>query len=455
MTNIQQDNYIQLYDNEAEKLVLGALLLESESYFDVNDLLYPDMFYSKNNQIIYKAIDHMHRNGIPVDILTVSKEITSKNKGFDVVYIAGLTDYIGSSAHILQHAMYIKQEYLKREFFRISNEAIRDLMQGTDIADILTGSINSLNNLEEGSVNTETLKHIKEFASLSIDSAEQRVINYRNGVFNGITTGSPNLDKITGGWQNGDLIIIAARPAMGKTAYAIKTLEAAALSGKNVAMFTLEMKGAKLTDRLILAKTGIEDWKYKQGSLTNEELSVIAETSSYLYSLPVYIDDSSYQTVSRIRSKCRLLKKKNKLDLVIIDYLQLTEGEGKTNSREQEIAKISRELKNMAKALNVPTVALSQLNRETETNAGKRPMLSNIRESGAIEQDADMVCFLHRPEYYEQPMYESKDSNIVVPNGIEFIISKYREGATGSVLMQHDGKVMNIRDYNRFDTSPF
>lgn len=443
----QPNDYTLPYNNEAEQAVLGALILESTSYYEVNQTLSYSMFYSEAHQTLFRTIDTMNKSAIPVDMLTVTEELRKQNK-LDTIggpyYIVTLTSMVASAAHIVHHALYIKQEYLKRELMRIAQDSIRNILSGEDISDVLSGSILSLNVLEEGATNTDTLKHIKDFASQSIDEVEKRVINYRNGTTNGIRTGFDNLDRITGGWQAGDLVIIAARPAMGKTALALALLEAAAVSGKDVAMFALEMKGERLTDRIILEKTGIQDWKYKQGNLTNEELTLVADTSAQLFSLPVYIDDNSSQTISRIKSKCRLLKKQDKCKLIIIDYLQLTEGEGDTLNREQEVARISREAKKMAKSLNVPVIMLSQLNRSLESRADKRPLLSDIRESGAIEQDADMVMFVHRPEYYKQKLLY-KDQEI--PNGIELIIAKYREGATGSVFLQHDGSVRNIRDW--------
>jgi len=440
--------YTRLYNSEAEQAVLGALIVESESYYSVNQVLKSEMFYAENNRIIYSVVESMHKDAMVVDMLTVTEELKRKGKLNDdlsPLYIVRLAETVASSLHLLQHALYIKQEFLKREILRISQETIRDVVSGVDIADVLSGSIAMLNKLEEGAVNIETLKHIKEYASRSIDEAENRAVNFRNGVTNGIATGSANLDKVTGGWQNGDLVIIAARPAMGKTAFALSVLEAAASTGNDVAMFALEMKGERLVDRLILEKTGIADWKYKQGNMTNEELELVASTSSHLYHLPVYIDDNSSQTISRIKSKCRLLKKKNKCKMIIIDYLQLAEGEGDSVNREQEVARISREAKKMAKTLDVPVIVLSQLNRALEARADKRPHLSDIRESGAIEQDADMVMFIHRPEYYNQQLtYKGRE----IENGIELIIAKYREGATGSVFLRHDGSVRNISDYD-------
>lgn len=446
--NLNQTDYILPYDEHAEKAVLGALLIETEAFHTVEQILNADMFYCDNHKILYRTIAQMYQNNIGVDLVTVSNELKNKklfNDSLTPLFIAELSSRVGSAAHILQHALYIKQEYIKRSVIEVSQKAMQSIYSGDDIADVLYQLSQSVNVIEEGSTNVSTLKHIREYASQAIAESERRVTNFRNGVQNGITTGLEDLDKITGGWQNGELVIIASRPAMGKTALAIKFMESAASSYQDVAMFTLEMKGERLVDRIILAKTGIDSWKYKRGCLTNEEINLVEDTSTYLYKLPIYIDDNSSQTMSRIKAKCRVLKKKNKCKLVIIDYLQLTESEGKTNNREQEVAKISREAKKMAKSLNIPVLLLSQLSRNVEARANKRPQLSDLRESGAIEQDADMVCFIHRPEYYQQSLiYNNQEIN----NGIELIIAKYREGAVGSVYLQHDGTVRNISDYH-------
>lgn len=433
-------------NDDAERAVLGAIIIESASYYEVDRILLPEMFYSHTHRLIYATISDMHRQAVPVDMITLVNELRRKGSFddyFGPVYIADLTSMIGSTTHIVEHALYIKQEYIRRRLLRISQQSVADIATGKDIAEVLDETLAALELLEEGATNTETLHPIATYARQAIDDAEQRVVNYRRGATNGIHTGSPNLDRVTGGWQAGDLVVIAARPAMGKTALALSMLEAAARNGHPVAMFALEMKGERLVDRLILEKTGIADSRYKQGNLSDNELARIADTSTYLYRLPVYIDDHSSQSMSRIKSKCRLLKRKNLCQLVIIDYLQLTEGEGKAVNREQEVARISREAKKMAKDLDVPVIMLSQLNRALEARADKRPHLSDIRESGAIEQDADMVMLLHRPEYYGHKLM---CGDTEIENGIELIIAKYREGATGSVFFRHDGAVRNIRD---------
>lgn len=456
MNRLQQNpDFTPPYNPEAEKAVLGAVLLETEAYYRINETLSVNMFYSQAHQILYSTIENMHKNSVPVDMVTVSEALI-KNKTLDIaggpIYISDLISNVVSTAHIEEHALYIRQEYIRREVMTAAGRMLSSLSQGNDVYEVLNHSCVYLNTLEEGAINTDTLKPLREVADRAIRQAEQRVSNHRQGKQNGIPTGSRALDKITGGWQNGDLIIIAARPAMGKTALSLMLMEAAAESNYPVAIFNLEMKGERLADRIILEKTGIEDWKYKQGYLSNEEMTLVEECSTYLFSLPVHIDDNSSQTISKIKSKCRILKKKNKLRLIIIDYLQLTEGEGDALNREQEVARISREAKKMAKALDVPVIMLSQLNRSLESRADKRPQLSDIRESGAIEQDADMVIFIHRPEYYN---HELKYKETTLVNGVELIISKYREGATGSVFLQHDGKVRNFKDYHLSKELPF
>lgn len=443
--NHNQNGESTRHYSQAENAVLGALILESESYYKINQILKPEMFQVQENRVIYSIIEKFHKESVPVDMLTVYEE--AKKSGINPVYITEISDIVSSSLNIVQHSLYIKQEHIKKQMIAVYHTSIQDLMTDvTDISDVLTSSLKQLNEIEEGSTVNTSLKSLKDVTQSSIKEVEKRVSNFRSGKYNGVPTFSSQLDKITGGWQRGELIIIAARPAMGKTAIALKTLEVAAVHNCYPAMFALEMKGERLIDRLILERTGIADWKYKQGKLTNEELSLVTDTSTYLYNLIAHIDDCSSQTIYRIKSKARILKKKGLLGLIIIDYLQLAESDSKVNTRNEEVAAMSRELKKMAKELDVPVIALSQLNRSVESRADKRPQLSDLRDSGAIEQDADMVCFIHRPEYYNNILQDEAGKDI--PNGIEFIIAKYREGATGSVFLQHDGSVKNIQDYS-------
>lgn len=448
MAQPNQD-YILHYDDKVEKVVVGALILESEAFFEVNSIISSDMFNDPVCRSVFKTIEVMHRDSIPVDMVTVTKEIMKVDKMVKPTDIFGLTESVGSAAHIRQHALYIKQEHIKRESLKVYQSSIKDIISGSDIDDVLSHSIRSLNIIDEGAVNNDSLRSIRDFAQTAIGEAAYRTSNYRNGISNGVPTFSEQLNRITGGWQKADLVIIAARPAMGKTAIALKILEMAAASKCNPGMWALEMKGERLIDRLILEKTGIQDWKYKQGKLSDTELLLVENTSNYLFSLNAHIDDCSSQTVSRIRSKARILKKKGLLGLVIVDYLQLTEGEGNVSTRNEEVSGITRELKKMAKDLDVPVIALSQLSRAVEMRGGdKRPQLSDLRDSGSIEQDADMVCFIHRPDYYGQTLYFNPEKTVSIPNGIEIIIAKYREGATGSVYLQHDGALRNIKDFN-------
>lgn len=442
--NINQQS-TQLSSKELELEILSAMIEYPECYYQINSILNRKMFSDDKASELYSLIESMHSDSIQIDVTTVHAESKKRKIDIPIEYLCSSGNTFIFANSITQRASYLKAEYLRNEQIRIYRDSVADIISGEDANSVLSRSINKLNELEDGSVERGTLRTFREFAESAIKDAENRVTNFRNNVLNGIPTFSQQLDKVSGGWQNGELIIIAARPAMGKTAIALKTLENSALSNCYPGMWALEMKGERLIDRMILEKTGVPDWKYKQGSLTNMELLSIENASSYLYNLVAHIDDNSSQKVSQIKSKARILKKKSQLGLIIIDYLQLAESDLNTNSRNEEVASMTRALKKMAKELDVPVIALSQLNRGVESRADKRPQLSDLRDSGAIEQDADMVMFVHRPEYYNQ---ECKVGEQVIDNGIEIIIAKYREGQTCSIFLQHDGTVKNIKDYH-------
>lgn len=442
----QSQAYTLSYNKDLEDSILGALLTEREAYHRVNTILSADMFQFEDNQKIYALIDEMQRQGKDVDLVTVG--IEAIEKGIKPAYVTELALGVMSTVHLKAHANYLKNDYIKNQALRLFQESASDLITGGNVADILRISNEKINRLEENSVVSNTMKPIADFVQSSTKEIETRVNNHRKGIKNGVPTFSEGVDKITGGWQRGTLNIIAARPAMGKTAVALKGLRRASENGFYPGMFAMEMIGERLIDRLILEDSQIEDWKYKDGSLTNEELDLVFRSAEGVSSLIGYIDDNSSQTVSKIKAKSRLLKKKGELDLIIIDYLQLTDSEGSYDTRNNEVSKISRELKKMAKDLDVPVIVLSQLSRASEARDTKRPQLSDLRDSGAIEQDADTVMFIHRPEYYQKACIAKRNgSEYTIENGIEIIIAKFREGATGSVFLQHDGRLGNIQDY--------
>lgn len=445
----------QTYSDELEKVVLGSLIIEKDAFDRVEKELHSGLFYKDKNAVIAETLLEMRKKDEPIDMATLITYMQGNGSlnriQGDMMYIVGLTDMVASTIHLERHILYLKDLFVKREVVRIAQEAIRDISENKDVGDILKIYQSSLSKLEEGAYSHDGPIHISRLIDQSLKSANVRVENKRNGITPGITTGLHDLDKVTNGWQDGKLIIVAARPAMGKTAFSLKFAKSASMVHKSVAIFSLEMDGESLADRLILSESEVESRRYASGSMSDSEVLSLNDTSSTIFNLPIYVDDNTNTTIRKIESKARLLQKREGCDIIIIDYLQLTESDERTGSREQEIASISRAAKKMARKLKVPVILLSQLSRAVESRANKRPMLSDLRESGAIEQDADIVCFLYRADYYKDPsgapeILYGPDGNSV-ENGVEFIIAKNRNGSTGSIIVQHDGTLNKIFDY--------
>jgi len=415
---------------DLENAVLGAMMLEQYAVNKVIDILQPDMFYKQAHQHIYEAIKTLFGRSEPVDIMTVNQEL-KKTGVLDIVggsyYIMQLTNRIASGANIEFHARIIQQKYIQRELIRISSNIIKEAFEETtDVLDLLDKAETSLfevaeNNLRRSAVNIEDV--VKEAIS-NIEEASKH-----EGNISGIPSGFHRLDNLTSGWQPSDLVILAARPGMGKTAFVLSLARNIAVDyNKSVALFSLEMSAVQLVTRLISSETEISGDKLKKGNLTTEEWSQLNTNISALNDAKLFIDDTPALSIFELRAKSRRLKSQHDIQMIIIDYLQLMSAGADKGNREQEISSISRSLKALAKELNVPIITLSQLNRSVETRGGtKRPQLSDLRESGAIEQDADMVCFLYRPEYYNIEVNENNDP---YPAGYtELIVAKHRNGA--------------------------
>lgn len=435
---------------KAEEAVIGALLIEKEAFDRVSFLL-AEMFYRFEHQIIYEAILSLNKADRPVDIITVTEELRMVGKLDEVggpYYIAKLSSTVASSAHIEEHAMLIKQKYIQRRIIELSHAIQTQAYDDTqDVGDTLFNAGKQIESLQEDMVGTKDIKSFSDVTQEAYVDIERRISLYASGAQTGITTGLADLNRITSGWQNTDLVIIAARPAMGKTAIALHFAKAAAKSGLPVVLFSLEMSSVSMYNRLLLSECDISPENLKSGKLDADDLHKIDQAASRLIDLPISLDDNAVLTMSKIRSKCRLLHKKKKCDMVVIDYLQLITGNRANNNiREQEISEMSREAKLMAKELNIPVLLLSQLNREVEKRPDKRPQLSDLRESGAIEQDADMVMFIHRPEYYGMSIKDKAGNPIT--NAGELIIAKYRSGAVGSVRFKHNDSLTRIYDYD-------
>ncbi|MFB6342811.1 replicative DNA helicase [Saccharicrinis sp. FJH2] len=424
---------------ELEEAVLGALMLEKSAYPAVGDILRTDSFYKEAHQIIYSAVVDLFSKEEPIDLLTVTEQLKKKGQLEEIggpVYISQLTTKVASAAHIEYHARIIAQKYLQRELIRVSTEIQNNAYdESLDVDELLESAENSIFEISQVGVKNETtqINPIIEEAIHNIEEASKQ----KEGL-SGVPSGFRKLDKITSGWQNSDLIILAARPAMGKTAFILSMTRNIALDfDRPIAIFSLEMSNVQLVNRLISSECEIEGEKIKNGRLSHEEWDHLNHKIKNLQDAPIFVDDTPGLSIFELRAKCRRLKQKHNISAIFIDYLQLMNAKDmKPGSREQEVSLISRSLKGLAKELNVPIVALSQLNRGVEGRTGyegKRPQLADLRESGAIEQDADMVLFIHRPEYYG--ITEDPDGNDLI--GVaEVIIAKHRNGATGTVQIR-------------------
>lgn len=423
---------------ELEQAVLGALMLEKDALLRVNDILRPVVFYDDRHAKIYEAILNLAERSEPVDILTVAEELRRLNYLHTIggaYYITELTARVASAANIEFHARIIAQKYIAREMIKASGEITRDAYQ--DEKDVFE----QLDAAEQKFFELSELNFKKNYSSVStlvIEVLEQiEDLRNRPDAYLGISSGFLGLDRMTQGFHKSELTIVAARPSMGKTAFVLSIARnMAVLFKKPVVIFSLEMPAQALTQRLIAAEAEIDAQKLRTGKLDPHELELLHKKTTILSNAPIIIDDTAALSIDELRSKCRRLKVERNIECVIIDYLQLMHinTESKGMNREQEIAKISRSLKTLAKDLDIPVIALSQLSRGVETRPDKRPQLSDLRESGSIEQDADVVMFLYRPEYYG--LETDPETGLSNKNVAEVIIGKQRNGPTGRVRLK-------------------
>lgn len=432
---------------ELEEAVLGAMLLEKAALAIVIDILNAESFYKEQNGRIYTAIRSLFMRSEPIDVLTVVQELKRTGELEFVggtYYVSALTNRIASSANIEYHARIVSQKFLQRELIRISTETIREAYEdSTDVFELLDSVTQNIYGTFHG--NTKK-KHKKVNTILTEAFKEMEEAGNKKGLL-GVPSGFTSLDRLTGGWQRSDLLIIAARPGMGKTAFVAAMAKNAAVEfNKPVCIFSLEMSDVQLIKRLISSESDIVQDKILKGDLTNQEYEQINERIKGLSASPIYIDDTPALTLFELRAKARRLVEHEKVELIIIDYLQLMSGgPDARGNREQEISTISRGIKSLAKELQIPIIALSQLSRQTENRPGgsKRPQLSDLRESGAIEQDADMVMFIYRPEYYG--MTEDEVGNDLRGKA-EIVIAKNRHGPVTSVYLNWNSRMLRFTD---------
>jgi len=437
--------------NDMEEAVLGAIMLEKEAVITILDILKPESFYRESHQKIFKTISDLSAREFPVDLYTVTEELRAHNELESVggpVYLTQLTSKVVSAANVDYHARIVAQKYIQRELIRVSTEIqTRSFDDTYDVTELLDYSENALFQIAEGNIKREVapINVVIKEAIREIEEAGKR-----EDALVGTPSGFTKLDRLTSGWQKSELIIIAARPSMGKTAFALTMARNMAVDhSKNVAIFSCEMSSIQLVNRLIVAETDIPGDKIKNGRLNEEEWKQLDSRIKKLVQAPIFIDDTPAISIFELRAKCRRLKAQHKLDIVIVDYLQLMSGPENAGSREQEVSNISRSLKSIAKELNVPILALSQLNRSVEMRGGtKRPLLSDLRESGAIEQDADMVVFIHRQDKFGIPTFEDGSST----KGIaEIILAKNRNGPVDDVKLKFREEKAQFVDIDDFD----
>ena len=432
---------------DLEEAVLGAMMLENDRLAEVIEVLKPEVFYKESHQIIFSAIQRLFGQNEPVDILTVTEELR-KSGELDIAggpyFITMLTNRIASTANIEFHSRIILQKFIQRELIRVSSGIIKDAYEDTtDVFDLLDKAENGLFSISEGSIG----KSYMDMQSI-ITEAIKEIAAGRNqeGKLRGVGSGFTELDRITSGWQKSDLIIIASRPGMGKTAFALTMARNAAIDFKKpVAVFSLEMSSIQLVTRLMSSETEIPQEKLRKGTMEDHEWAQLNARISSLIEAPLYIDDTAALSIFDLRAKCRRLKAHHDIQMVIVDYLQLMQGSQDTRgNREQEISSISRALKTLAKELNIPVIALSQLSRASEKREkAAKPILSDLRESGSIEQDADMVMFIYRPEYYKIDVDENGDSTSGVA---DIIIAKNRNGPLKDVRIRFVSKYAKFVD---------
>lgn len=432
---------------DLEEAVLGALMLEKNALTAVVEFLRPEHFYTEQHKEIYAAITELFKASEPVDMRTVVAQLRKSGK-IEVVggayYIAELTSKVSSAANIEYHARIIIEMAIKRSLIEIASQIHHDAYEDTtDVFELLDKTEQSIFQISDSNLR----KNYDSMKSLMFQAIQelQEKKNHKDGL-TGIPSGFSRLDRVTSGWQKSDLVIIAARPGMGKTAFVVSALRNAAVDFNHaVAIFSLEMASLQLVNRLISAEAELESEKIKKGNLAEFEWQQLVHKTNRLSSAPIFIDDTPALSILELRAKCRRLKAEHNIQLIVIDYLQLMKGEAGGN-REQEIASISRALKGIAKELNVPVIALSQLSRGVETRGGdKRPQLSDLRESGSIEQDADIVMFLYRPEYYKITV----DEEGMPTQGMgEVIIAKHRNGSLENVKLKFIGKYTKFADFD-------
>ncbi len=427
------------HNHEAEQSVLGAIFLDPNALITASEILVPDDFYRISHKKIFETMLYLSDHGKPIDLVTVTEELSSKKELEDVgglSYLTELANAVPTAANVGHYAKIVEEKSILRRLIRVATSIVEDGYTREDEVQALLSEAEKKVMEVSNRKNAGDFKHIKDVLVNTYDNIEQ--LQNRKGDVTGIPTGFKDLDHMTAGFQRNDLIIVAARPSVGKTAFALNIAQNVAIrAGENVAIFSLEMGAEQLVMRLLCAEGNIDAQALRTGALSTEDWGKLTMAMGSLSNSGIFIDDTPGVRVSELRAKCRRLAQEHGLGMILIDYLQLIQGSGKPGeNRQQEVSEISRSLKALARELKVPVIALSQLSRGVEQRQDKRPMMSDIRESGSIEQDADIVAFLYRDDYYDK---ETENKNM-----IEIIIAKQRNGPTGTVTLAFK------KEFNKF-----
>ena len=429
------------HNHEAEQSVIGAIFLEPQALITVAEIVNPEDFYRIAHQKIFDTMINLSDHGKAIDVVTVTEELSAKKELEDVgglSYLAEIANAVPTAANVVHYARIVEEKALLRRLIRVATTIVEDGFTREDEVEELLAEAEKKMMEVSSRKNAGDFTHIKDVLVKTYDNIE--LLHTRKGDVTGVPTGFRDLDKITAGFQRNDLIIVAARPSVGKTAFALNVAQnVATKTDENVAIFSLEMGAEQLVMRMLCAEGNIDAQVLRTGALQTEDWRKLTMAMGSLSNAGIFIDDTPGIRVNDIRAKCRRLKQEYGLGMIMIDYLQLIQGPGRSGeNRQQEVSDISRSLKGLARELEVPVIALSQLSRGVEQRQDKRPMMSDLRESGSIEQDADIVSFLYREDYYDK---ETEDQNM-----IEIIIAKQRNGPTGTV------KLAFVKEYNKFGT---
>ena len=437
--NDPQLDRVPPHNQEAEQSVIGAIFLEPQALITASEILIPDDFYRSAHQKIFQTMLRLSDQGKAIDVITVTEELSSHNELEDVggiSYITEIANAVPTAANVGYYAQIVSEKAVLRRLIRVATKIVEDGYTREDEVDALLSEAESRVMEVANRKNAGDFKHVKDVLVETYANVEH--LQNRKGDITGIPTGFRDLDRLTAGFQRGDLIIVAARPSVGKTAFALNVAQAVGTqTEENVAIFSLEMGAEQLVMRMLCAEGNIDAQVLRTGALNSEDWRKLTMATGTLSRAGIYIDDSAGVRVSEIRAKCRRLKQEHGLGMILIDYLQLIQGSGIAGqNRQQEVSESSRSLKALARELEVPVIALSQLSRGVEQRQDKRPMMSDLRESGSIEQDADIVAFLYREDYYDK---ETEDANT-----IEIIVAKQRNGPTDTV------KLAFKKEFNKF-----